>query len=152
MLKARSPLAGCTGSSCVFARPARPTSPRTPKSTGSKSSRTRTPATSYTSRRAAPSRWCRRSDARAVDAQWIQRLHTYGLLRGSFRAADAVLKLRACWRQRQLLIRLAAMHVQHMHKAFEQMNVKLTEVLSDITGVTGMLIITAILAGKRDAQ
>jgi transposase len=87
-----------------------------------------------------------------LDAQWIQRLHTYGLLRGSFRPADAVLKLRAYWRQRQLLIRLAAMHVQHMQKALEQMNVKLTEVLSDITGVTGMMIIAAILAGKRDAQ
>ena len=87
-----------------------------------------------------------------LDAQWLQRLHTYGLLRGSFRPADAVLKLRAYWRQRQLLIRLAAMHVQHMQKALEQMNVKLTEVLSDLTGVTGLLIITAILAGKRDAQ
>ena len=51
-----------------------------------------------------------------------------------------------------MLIRLAALHVQHMQKALEQMNVKLTEVLSDITGVTGMLIITAILAGTRDAQ
>lgn len=87
-----------------------------------------------------------------LDAQWLQRLHTYGLLRGSFRPADNVLKLRAYWRQRQLLIRLAAMHVQHMQKALEQMNVKLTEVLSDITGVTGMRIITAILAGQRDAQ
>lgn len=87
-----------------------------------------------------------------LDAQWIQRLHTYGLLRGSFRPADAILKLRAYGRQRQLLIRLAAMHVQHMQKALEQMNVKLTEVISDITGVTGMRIITAILAGKRDAQ
>lgn len=87
-----------------------------------------------------------------LDAQWVQRLHTYGLLRGSFRPADAVLKLRAYWRQRQLLIRLAAMHVQHMQKALEQMNVKLTEVLSDITGVTGMMIITAILGGQRDAQ
>lgn len=86
------------------------------------------------------------------DAQWIQRLHTYGLLRRSFRPADAVLKLRAYWRQRQLLIRLAAMHVQHMQKALEQMNVKLSEVLSDITGVTGIMILTAILAGKRDAQ
>jgi transposase len=87
-----------------------------------------------------------------LDAQWIQRLHTYGLLRGSFRPAEDLLKLRAYWRQRQLLIRLAAMHVQHMQKALEQMNVKLTEVLSDITGVTGTMIITAILAGQRDAR
>ena len=87
-----------------------------------------------------------------LDAQWIQRLHTYGLLRGSFRPADAVLKLRAYWRQRQMLIRHSAMHVQHMQKALEQMNVKLTEVLSDITGVTGMRIIAAILGGQRNAQ
>jgi transposase len=87
-----------------------------------------------------------------LDAQWIQRLHTYGLLRGSFRPPDVVLKLRAYWRQRQLLIRLSAMHVQHMQKALEQMNVKLTEVLSDITGVTGMRIITAILSGERNAK
>ena len=87
-----------------------------------------------------------------LDAQWIQRLHTYGLLRGSFRPPEAVLPLRAYWRQRQALIRLAAMHVQHMQKALEQMNVKLTEVLSDITGVTGLAIIAAILAGQRDPQ
>ena len=86
------------------------------------------------------------------EAQWIQRLHTYGLLRGSFRPPEAVLKLRAYWRQRQMLIALAGMHVQHMQKALEQMNVKLTEVLSDITGVTGNMIITAILAGERDPQ
>src|SRR5262249_42042728 len=87
-----------------------------------------------------------------LDAQWIQRLHTYGLLRGSFRPPEAVLKLRSYWRQRQMLIQLSAMHVQHMQKALEQMNVKLTEVLSDITGVSGMRIIAAILAGTRQAQ
>lgn len=87
-----------------------------------------------------------------LDAQWLQRLHTYGLLRGSFRPPDVVLKLRAYWRQRQSLIQLSAMHVQHMQKALEQMNVKLTEVLSDITGITGMRIIAAILAGQREAQ
>src|SRR6478609_11128768 len=85
-----------------------------------------------------------------LDAQWIQRLHSYGLLRGSFRPPDEVLALRAYWRQRQMLVRSAAGHVQHMQKALEQMNVKLTEVVSNITGVTGMLIITAILAGERD--
>ena len=85
-----------------------------------------------------------------LDAQWIQRLHSYGLLRGSFRPPDAVLALRAYWRQRMMLVRSAAGHVQHMQKALEQMNVKLTEVVSNITGVTGMLIITAILAGERD--
>lgn len=86
-----------------------------------------------------------------LDAQWIQRLHTYGLLRASFRPADVLLKLRAYWRQRQMLIRVSVMHVQHMQKALEQMNVKLTEVISDITGVTGMRIITAILDGQRQA-
>jgi transposase len=85
-----------------------------------------------------------------LDAQWIQRLHSYGLLRASFRPPDSVLALRAYWRQRQMQVRYAASHVQHMQKALEQMNVKLTEVVSDITGVTGMSIIEAILHGQRD--
>ena len=85
-----------------------------------------------------------------LDAQWIQRLHSYGLLRASFRPPDSVLALRAYWRQRQMQVRYAASHVQHMQKAMEQMNVKLTEVVSDITGLTGMLIIGAILEGERD--
>ena len=85
-----------------------------------------------------------------LDAQWIQRLHSYGLLLGSFRPPDSVLALRAYWRQRQMQIRYAASHVQHMQKAMEEMNVKLTEVVSDITGVTGMSIIGAILNGERD--
>lgn len=85
-----------------------------------------------------------------LDAQWIQRLHSYGLLRGSFRPPDSVLALRAYWRQRQMQVRYAAYHVQHMQKALEQMNVKLTEVVSDITGLTGMSIIGAILDGERD--
>jgi transposase len=85
-----------------------------------------------------------------LDAQWIQRLHSYGLLRASFRPPDSVLALRAYWRQRQMLVRYAASHVQHMQKALEQMNVKLPEVVSDITGLTGMSIIEAILEGERD--
>lgn len=85
-----------------------------------------------------------------LDAQWIQRLHSYGLLRASFRPPDSVLALRAYWRQRQMLVRYAASHVQHMQKALEQMNVKLAEVVSDITGLTGMLIIDAILEGERN--
>jgi transposase len=85
-----------------------------------------------------------------LDAQWIQRLHSYGLLRGSFRPPDSVLALRAYWRQRQMQVRYAAYHVQHMQKAMEQMNVKLTQVVSDITGLTGMSIIGAILDGERD--
>ena len=85
-----------------------------------------------------------------LDAQWIQRLHSYGLLRASFRPPDSVLALRAYWRQRQMQVRYAASHVQHMQKAMEQMNVKLAEVVTDITGLTGMSIIDAILGGERD--
>src|SRR6516165_4391686 len=87
-----------------------------------------------------------------LDVQWIQRLHSYGLLRASFRPPDSVLALRAYWRQRQMQVRYAASHVQHMQKALEQMNVKLTEVLADITGLTGRRIIEAILQGERDPR
>ena len=85
-----------------------------------------------------------------LDCQWIQRLHACGLLVGSFRPGDAVVVLRGYLRQRQTLIRYAGSHVQHMQKALEQMNVKLAEVVSDVTGVTGLAIIRAILAGVRD--
>src|SRR5262245_34250017 len=88
----------------------------------------------------------------ALDAQWIQRLHAYGLLRPSFRPPESVLALRAYHRQRQMQVRYAAGHTQHMQKALEQMNVKLTEVVSDITGLTGRRIIEAILRGERDPQ
>lgn len=84
------------------------------------------------------------------DCQWMQRLHTYGLLKPSFRPPESVRALRAYHRQRQTLLRYGAMHVQHMQKALEQMNVKLTEVLSDITGVSGLRIIEAILGGERN--
>jgi transposase len=85
-----------------------------------------------------------------LDAQWLQRLHSHGLLRGSFRPPDEVIALRAYLRQRQMLISYAGTHIQHMQKALEQMNVKLTEVVCDITGLTGMRIITAIIEGQRD--
>jgi transposase len=85
-----------------------------------------------------------------LDAQWIQRLHTYGLLRPSFRPPDSIMALRGYHRQRQMQVRYAASHVQHMQKALEQMNVKLSEVLADITGLTGRKIIAAILQGERD--
>src|SRR5437773_545993 len=75
-----------------------------------------------------------------LDCQWIQRLHSYGLLSASFRPADQVAVLRSYLRQRQMLISYAAQHIQHMQKALEQMNVKLTEVVGDITGVTGLAI------------
>ena len=87
-----------------------------------------------------------------LDCQWIQRLHSYGLLTASFRPEDQVVVMRSYLRQRHMLIRYAGQHVQHMQKALEQMNVKLPEVVSDITGVTGMAIIEAILAGERDPR
>ena len=86
------------------------------------------------------------------DGQWLQELHTYGLLRGAFRPEDEVCVLRSSLRQRSMLVAMASRAVQHMQKALEQMNLKLTEVVSDITGKTGMTIIRAILAGERDPQ
>jgi transposase len=85
-----------------------------------------------------------------LDCQWIQRLHSYGLLTASFRPTDEVVVWRSYQRQREMLIRYAAQHVQHMQKALEEMNVKLTEVVSDIVGLTGMKIIKDILRGVRD--
>jgi transposase len=87
-----------------------------------------------------------------LDCQWLQRLHSYGLLSASFRPAEQVVVLRSYLRQRQMLLRYAGQHIQHMQKALEQMNVKLTEVVSDITGVTGMAILQAILGGERDPR
>jgi transposase len=85
------------------------------------------------------------------DAQWLQQLHSYGLLRGSFRPQEEVATLRAFVRQRGRLTQYATAHIQHMQKALMQMNVQLHHVLSDITGRTGMAIIRAIVAGERDA-
>lgn len=84
------------------------------------------------------------------DAQWIQTLHTYGLLSASFVPEAKIRVLRTYWRQRASLIEHRAAHIQHMQKALQQMNVQLTQVLSDITGVSGMHIIRAIVAGERD--
>ena len=86
------------------------------------------------------------------DCQWIQRLHSYGLLAPSFRPSDEVCVLRGYLRQRHMLVRNAAESIQHIQKALEQMNVKLTEAVSDVTGVTGMLILKAILRGERDPK
>ena len=85
-----------------------------------------------------------------VDCQWIRRLHSYGLLTGSFRPGDEIVRWRGFQRQRETLIRYAAQHVQHMQKMLEEMNVKLTEVVSDIVGLTGMKIIKDIVRGERD--
>jgi len=85
-----------------------------------------------------------------LDCQWIQQLHTYGLLRASFRPPEEICALRALARHRDNLIRYRSAHIQHMQKALQLMNVKLTEVVSDITGVTGLSIIRAIVAGERN--
>lgn len=92
----------------------------------------------------------RKSDV--LDCQWIQRLHSLGLLRGSFRPSAELVELRAYMRQRERLVQDAARHVQHMQKALMEMNLQVHHVLNDITGVTGMRIIKAILGGERDGQ
>jgi transposase len=84
------------------------------------------------------------------DCEWLYQLHTYGLLQGSFHPPDEIRPLRAMARHREMLVRYRAAHIQHMQKALELMNLKLTYVLSDITGVTGMQIIRAILAGEHN--
>ena len=90
----------------------------------------------------------RKSDV--LDCQWLQQLHTYGLLQGAFRPPEQITSLRAYMRQRETLKRYAGSHIQHMQKALRQMNLLLDNVVSDITGKTGMTIIRAILAGERD--
>ena len=90
----------------------------------------------------------RKSDV--LDCQWIRQLMSYGLLRGAFRAPDALCPMRSYVRQRGQLIRDRSRSVQHMQKALTQMNVQLDNVLSDIMGKTGQLIVRAIVAGERD--
>lgn len=87
-----------------------------------------------------------------LDCQWIQQLHTYGLLRGAFRPDEQICSLRAYLRQRAMLVQYTSQHIQHMQKALSQMNLKLQQVVADINGVTGLRIIRAILAGQRDPQ
>ena len=84
------------------------------------------------------------------DCRWLQTLHSYGLLRGSFRPDDAICVLRSYLRHRETLVHASNAHVQRMQKALTQMNVQLHKVISDITGVTGLRIIDAILDGERD--
>lgn len=87
-----------------------------------------------------------------LDCQWIQQLHTYGLLRPSFRPPEQIVAIRSLVRHREMLVQYRSAHIQHMQKALTLMNVRLTNVLSDITGVTGLKIIRAILAGERNPQ
>jgi transposase len=90
----------------------------------------------------------RKSDVN--DAQWLQRLHACGLLRASFRPGRAIAELRAYLRAREKHTDYAAAHIQHMQKALTFMNLQLHHVIASITGVTGMNIIRAIVAGERD--
>ena len=92
----------------------------------------------------------RKSDV--LDCQWLQQLHTYGLLAGAFRPPDEVCVMRGYMRQREMLIQASSMHIQHMQKALQQMNLLLHHVVTDVTGKTGMKIIKAIIAGERDPQ
>jgi transposase len=92
----------------------------------------------------------RKSDV--LDCQWLQQLHSFGLLAGAFRPADAVCELRSITRQRAMLLRNQARSVQHMQKALTQMNIQLSNVISDVAGVTGQAIVRDIVAGQRDAQ
>jgi transposase len=85
-----------------------------------------------------------------LDCQWLQQLHTYGLLAGAFRPQEQVTALRAYMRQRDTLVRYAGSHIQHMQKALRQMNLLLDNVVTDVTGKTGMTIMRAILEGERD--
>jgi len=84
------------------------------------------------------------------DAQWLQRLHSYGLLRASFRPKGEIAELRAYLRQRERLLDTAASQIQHMQKAMTEMNLQLHHVVADITGATGMRIIRAIISGERN--
>lgn len=84
------------------------------------------------------------------DAQWLQRLHSHGLLRASFRPKGEIVELRAYLRQRERLLDTAASHIQHMQKALTEMNLQLHHAVSDITGATGMRIIRAIINGERN--
>ena len=92
----------------------------------------------------------RKTDVR--DCQWLQQLHTYGLLSGAFRPDGEVRRLRSYLRQRAMLVEYASHHVQHMQKALTQMNVKLHHVIRDITGKTGTDIMEAMVGGERDSR
>src|ERR1700752_4359877 len=90
----------------------------------------------------------RKSDV--SDCQWLQYLHSVGLLKPSFRPDAAICALRSLNRHRSSLVESAAVHIQHMQKALTQMNLQIHHVLSDITGISGMAIIDASVAGQRD--
>src|SRR5213078_4906127 len=84
------------------------------------------------------------------ECQWLQYLHSVGLLRSAFRPKADVCAVRAVIRHRGELVQMAVQHVQHMQKALTQMNLQIQHVISDLTGTTGLAIVDAILAGERD--
>jgi transposase len=86
------------------------------------------------------------------ESQWLMKLHTYGLLRNSFRPSQEIRTMRTYWRQRKDLVESAGRHIQRMQKTLTQMNMQLANVLSDVSGVTGQAIIKSILAGERNPQ
>lgn len=86
------------------------------------------------------------------DCQWLQYLHSVGLLRASHRPAQVICAVRTIWRHRESLVQMAAIHIQHMQKALDQMNLQLHHVISDISGTTGLAIMDAILDGERNPQ
>jgi len=90
----------------------------------------------------------RKSDVQ--ECQWLRKLHTYGLLRNSFRPPEEIRALRTLWRLRERQVREAARAIEQMQKALTTMNVQLANAVSDISGATGLAIIRAILAGERD--
>lgn len=92
----------------------------------------------------------RKSDV--LDCQWLQYLHSVGLLRASFRPEQAVCEIRSLMRHRENLVQMACVHVQHMHKSLDQMNLQIHHVISDITGVTGLAIVDAIVAGNTNPK
>src|SRR5437667_1300681 len=92
----------------------------------------------------------RKSDVQ--ESQWLMKLHTYGLLRNSFRPPQEIRTMRTYWRQRNDLVQSAGRHILRIQKALMQMNIQLTNVLSDVSGMTGQAIIQAILTGERDPR
>jgi len=92
----------------------------------------------------------RRTDV--ADCQWLQYLHSVGLVRASFRPAPEVCAVRSLLRHRDSLVGLATCHLQHRQKALDQMNLQIHHVISDISGTAGLAIVDSILAGERDVR
>jgi transposase len=92
----------------------------------------------------------RKSDV--AECQWLLKLHTFGLLNNSFQPSDEVRKARTLWRHRAGLVAQASSAIQRMQKTLTEMNIQLSNVLSDLSGVSGMRILQAILDGKRDPR